>query len=121
MRGEENVNNINFSIDKTNLYREESITDLKVGSIRRLIPIKADGSADPARAEIFVGHTQLMSPEGPLPLQAELPATTMEDAMNMFPQAMKQALAEMVEQIQELQRQQQQKQRDSSRIIIPGR
>ena len=122
MRPEETINNINFSIDKNTLYREESITDLKVGSIRRLIPIKPDGSADPARTEIFIGHTQLMSPEGPLPIQADLPATSIEDAMNVFPQAMKQALAEMIEQIQQLQRQQQQqKKQESSRIIIPGR
>ena len=122
MRPEETINNINFSIDKNNLYREDSITDLKVGSIRRLTPIKSDGSADAARVEVFIGHTQLMSPEGPLPIQAELPATSLEDAINVFPQAMKQALAEMIEQIQQMQRQQQQqKKQESSRIIIPGR
>jgi len=121
MRPEEQINNINFAIDKNNLYREESITDMKVGAIRHLIPIKSDGSTDAARAELFIGHTQLMSPEGPLPIQAELPATSMDDAMNVFPQAMKQALAEMIEQIQQLQRQQQQKKQDASRIIIPGR
>ena len=37
---------IDFSIDKNNLHREEAITDLKVGSIRRLIPIKPDGTED---------------------------------------------------------------------------
>lgn len=121
MRQEEQISNINFVIDKNNLYREESITDMKIGAIRRLIPIKSDGSADPSRVELFIGHTQLMSPEGPLPIQAELPATSMDDAMNVFPQAMKQALAEMIEQIQQLQRQQQQKKQESSRIIIPGR
>ena len=121
MRPEETINNINFVDDKTTLYREESITDMKVGSIRRIIPIKSDGSADTSRVEIYIGHTQLMSPEGPLPIQAELPATSLEDAMNVFPQAMKQALAEMIEQIQQMQKQQQQKKQESSRIIIPGR
>ena len=28
---------IDFTVDKNNLYREESITDIKVASIRRLI------------------------------------------------------------------------------------
>jgi len=121
MNGQEQINNINFSIDKDTLYREESITDLKVGSIRRLIPIKADGNADDARAEVFIGHTQLMSPEGPLPIQSELTAKSIEEAINVFPATMKQALQEMVEKMQEMQRQQQQQQKDESRIIVPGR
>lgn len=121
MNGQEQIKNINFSIDKDNLYREESLTDLKVGSIRRLIPVKSDGTADDARTEIFIGHTQLMSPEGPLPIQSELEATTIDEAIEVFPATMKEALMEMVEKIQEMQRQQQMQQRDSSRIIVPGR
>ena len=38
MNGEGQEQTIDFTIDKTNLHREESITDLKVGSIRRLVP-----------------------------------------------------------------------------------
>jgi len=121
MNGQEQIQNINFSIDKNSLYREESITDLKVGSIRRLIPVKSDGTADDSRPEVFIGHTQLMSPEGPLPIQSELSAKTMEEAIDVFPVAMKQALAEMVEKIQEMQRQQQTQKKDDSRIIVPGR
>ena len=112
---------IDFTVDQNNLYREESITDLKVASIRRLVPVMADGTDDPSRTPIFVGHTQLMSPEGPLPIQAELAAKTIDEAMDVFPQAMKQALAEMIEKIQQMQRQQQTQQKDESRIIIPGR
>ncbi|MBW2368946.1 MAG: cytoplasmic protein [Deltaproteobacteria bacterium] len=112
---------IDFSVDKANLYREESITDLKVASIRRLIPIKSDGTDDPSRTAIFVGHTQLMSPEGPLPIQAKLPVNNLEEAMAEFPNAMQQALAEMVEKLQEMQKQQEQKKQDGSRIIVPGR
>ena len=63
-----NSQDVDFTIDQNNLYREESITDLKVGSIRRLLPIKADGTDDPGRAPIFMGHSQVMTPEGPLPL-----------------------------------------------------
>lgn len=121
MNGQEQINNINFSIDKNTLYREESITDLKVGSIRRLIPVKTDGTADDARAEVFIGHTQLMSPEGPLPIQSELSAKTLEEAIDVFPATMKQALTEMIEKMQEMQRQQQTQQKDESRIIVPGR
>lgn len=116
------TNNIDFTVDKSNLYREESFTDLKVASIRRLVPVNLDGTEDTSRTPIFVGHTQLMSQEGPLPIQARLSATSMEEALKEFPPAMERALAEMVEKIKQVQaQQQQQQQRDESRIIVPGR
>ncbi len=121
MNEAEQVNNINFSIDKSNLYREESITDLKVASIRKLIPIKPDGSEDEKRTTIFVGHTQLMSPEGPVPIHAPLNAKNLDEAMDAFPQAMKQALAEMVEKIKQMQQQEKMQPKEDSRIIVPGR
>ena len=34
-------------VDRDHLYREESFTDLKVATIRRLVPIKPDGSENP--------------------------------------------------------------------------
>jgi hypothetical protein len=111
--------NIEFTVKKDNLYREDSITDLNVASIRRLIPIKPDGTDDKSRTIVFVGHTQLMSPQGPVPIQARLQANNIEEAINEFPGAMKQALAEMVEKIKKVQQQQQQE--DDSRIIVPGR
>ncbi|MBW1773681.1 MAG: cytoplasmic protein [Deltaproteobacteria bacterium] len=117
--------NIEFIIDKENLYREESFTDLKVGSIRRLVPVKPDGTDDPGRTPIFVGNTQLMSPDGPMPIQSKLSANTIEEAMDVFPEAMKQALGELVDRIQKMRQQQQQQQQgqqnDDSRIIMPGR
>ena len=76
-------NNIDFTVDKSNLYREESFTDLKVASIRRLVPVNLDGTEDTSRTPIFVGHTQLMSQEGPLPIQARLSATTMEEELEV--------------------------------------
>ena len=110
-----------FSVDINHLYSEETITDLKVASIKILTPINLDGSEDQSRTPIYIGNTQLMSPEGPVPLQAPLEANNLEEAMAVFPDAMRQALAEMVEKIKEMQQQQQLKERDSSRIIIPGR
>lgn len=110
---------IDFTVKRDNLYREDSITDLNVASIRRLIPVNPDGTDDTSRTTIFVGHTQLMSPQGPVPIQAPLEANSIEEAINEFPAAMKKALAEMVEKIKKLQQQQQRK--DDSRIIVPGR
>ena len=110
-----------FLVDTNHLYREETITDLKIASIKVLTPINLDGSEDKSRAPIYVGNTQLMSPEGPVPLQASLEANNLEEAMVVFPDAMRQALVDMVEKIKEMQTQQKMKEMDSSRIIIPGR
>lgn len=112
---------IDFTVDRDNLYREESITDLKVASIRRLVPVKSDGSDDPSRSTIFMGHTQLMSQQGPIPIQARLASQDLEAAIAEFPDAMKKALDDVVEKIQQMQRQQQEQKRDQSRIIVPGR
>jgi len=109
---------IDFTVDRNNLYQEESITDLKVASIRRLIPVKPNGTEDKSRTSVFIGHTQLMSPEGPLPIQSQLAANNIEEALDAFPETMKQALAEMVERIKKMQKEKQQK--DDSRIIMPG-
>lgn len=110
---------IDFTIDTTNLYREESITDLKVASIRQLIPIKQDGTDDTSRKPVFYGHTQLMSPQGPVPIQAPLEAETLEEAMAVFPASMKVAMDQLLEKYQKMAEQQQQK--EDSRIIVPGR
>ena len=112
---------IDFTVSKDNLYREESITDLKVASIRCLKPVKSDGTEDTDRKPVFMAHTQLMSPDGPLPIQATLSAGSLEEALEEFPTAMEKALAEVVERIQKMQQQQQQQQKDDSRIIVPGR
>ncbi len=115
----QNVQDIDFTVDQNNLYREEAITDLKVASIRRLVPIMPDGSDDPSRAPLFMGHSQLMTPEGPLPLQARLPANNLSEAYAVFPKAMQQALSETIKQLEEMYRQADEKKKDDSRIIIP--
>jgi len=79
---------INLNVDRDNLYREDSVTDVKVAAIRRLTPIKADGSDDDSRDPMFMGQTQLMSPSGPILLQSLLEARTLEEAMDKFPAAM---------------------------------
>ena len=113
---------IDFSIDKNNLYREEAITDLNVGAIRCLIPIKTDGTDDERRERLFFGHTQLMSPQGPIPIQASVQAATLEEAMEKFPGAMRQAMEEMIEKARKMHAEQgRQQPQEDSRIIMPGR
>ena len=117
-----NEEKTDFRPDTDNLYREETITDLKVAAIKIMVPIKLDGSADSRRKPIYIGNTQLMSPDGPVPLQAPLEAGNLEEAFTVFPDAMRQALAEMVEKIKEMQLEQRRKEMGgNSGIIIPGR
>lgn len=102
-------------VDLNNLYREEAYTDLKVASIRKLVPIKEDGSVDESRTALFSGQTQIMSPVGSvLPVQCQLEANNLKEAIEQFPAAIKKAVEEMVEEIKKLQRE------ESSKIIVPG-
>jgi hypothetical protein len=110
---------IDFTIDTQKLYREEGFTDMSAGSIRRLVPVNPDGSDDKSRTPVFVGSSQLMTEQGPLPLQAALEANNLKEAIEVFPAAMETAMQEMVQALMRLQ--QEQKQADDSRIIVPGR
>ncbi len=111
---------IDFTIDQDNLYREESVTDMKVASIRKMTPVKPDGTDDESRSPVFIGSSQLMTQEGPLPIQAQLSATTLEEAIKEFPGAMKKSLNETIERFRQMQQEQQQQQQQSeSRIITP--
>jgi hypothetical protein len=103
-----------ISVDKNNLYREETFTDLKVASIRRLSPIRIDGSDDSSRPVIFVGETTLMSARGPLPINCPIEATTLSEALDAFPQAVQDAVERLMEEAREMQRQ------EASRIVVPG-
>ena len=115
-------NQIDFNFDRKNLRLEESVTDLKVGAIKCLKPINADGTDDKTRTTLYIGQTQLQSPQGLVPLNAPLKATTLEQAMEEFPGAMKNALEEMMERMKKAQEQQQAASKaNESRIITPGR
>jgi len=103
-----------IEVDTANLYREEIFTDLRVASIRKLIPIKPDGSPDQSREAIFTGQTTLMSAAGPVPVQCQIEASSLEEASARFPEAIKQAVEQLVEEAREIQR------REASRIVVPG-
>ncbi len=102
--------NIDFSVNIDNLYREENITDLKVATIRKLVPVKPDGTKDENRTALFFGHSQLVSPQGPVPLQGQLMANNLKEAIEVFPTAMKKSLDELVKQIKQMQQQKEQEQ-----------
>ena len=81
-----------IQVDTENMYREESFTDLKVASIRRLIPIKTDGSEDDSRPAIYTGSAQIMSQMGPVPVSTQIEAASLEEALQKFPDAIKDAI-----------------------------
>jgi hypothetical protein len=102
-----------IQIDRDSLYREEVFTDRKAGTIRRLIPITAEGAVDAARAVSYSGQTQLLTPGGVLPLSFEIPGTTLEEVLRNFPAAVHQALEQAIEEAREYRRE------ASSRIVVP--
>jgi hypothetical protein len=115
-------NQIDFTVEKGNLYREENITDLTSATIQCFTPIKPDRTIDESREKVFMGHTQLMSPQGPLPLHAPLNASTLEEAMENFSEAMQHAMAELIENAKKMQQEQEKSnQKEASRIVVPGR
>lgn len=97
------------------LYREEIFSDRKVGTIRRLTPVKVDGSPDPARATLFVGQTQVLTAMGALPLSFEIDAANLEEAVAKFAAGAKGAFERTVRELEEYRRQ------SASSIVIPDR
>lgn len=114
MAGPEGMSAESFTVDVDNLYREESITDLRAATIRRLIPIKADGSDDSSRPNRFIGDTTLMTQMGPIPVQFPLDAPTLTEACALFPAGIKSAIERLNERAREMARE------ESSRIVVPG-
>lgn len=100
-------------MDADALYQEEMFTDRRVGALRRLTPVKRDGSRDPARPVIFVGQAEIMTNMGPVPISFEIPGETLDEAAAGFGPAANAAIERTVQQIQELRRQQ------ASQLVVP--
>jgi len=102
-----------IQIDRNGLYREDVFTDRRAGSIRRLTPVTVDGSPDTSRPVLFSGQTQLLTPAGVLPLGFEIEAKTLEEALQKFPEGVKAALEQAIDEARELRRE------AASRILVP--
>lgn len=100
-------------MDPAALYREEIFTDRKVGTIRTLTPVKADGSNDASRPMIYVGEAQLLTSMGAVPITFEIAAGSLEEAVKKFAEHAKEAVERTVKDIQELRRQ------AASSIVVP--
>jgi hypothetical protein len=102
-----------IKVDPASLYLEEVFTDRRIGTIRRLTPVKGDGSRDPKREIAYLGETQVMSTVGALPISFEIDAATLEEAARKFGPAAKEAIERTMRELQELRR------RAASSIVVP--
>lgn len=103
-----------IDMDGKSLYREETFTDRRVGTLQRLTPVDAAGNADSSRPVLFVGQTQVLTPAGALPLSFEIEAGTLDEAVARFGDYAEQALASTMKKLEELRRE------AASSIIVPG-
>lgn len=101
-------------MDAENLFREDVYTDRRVGTIRVLTPVTAEGNEDASRSREYVGQASLYTPSGALPLNFELEATTLAQAVEKFPEAANKAVEETMRQLQEMRREQ------ASSLVVPG-
>jgi hypothetical protein len=102
------------TMDSSQLYREETYTDRRVGTIRCLTPVTAEGTADATRPVLYVGQAQIMTPMGALPISFDLDAATLGAAIAKFGEAAEQAVQQTMRELQDLRREQ------ASGLVIPG-
>ena len=100
--------------DKSGLYREDTFTDRKVGTIRQLTPLTESGETDSSREALFMGATQVMTAAGPMPLNFDIPGATLAEASDNFGDCAQKAVEEMAAKLEEMRREQ------ASSIVVPG-
>ena len=101
-------------MDATSLYREEVYTDRAAGTLRVLVPVKADGSTDRTRPTLYLGEAQILTNMGPLPISFEVEALTLAEAVANYGEAAKVGVERALRELQEMRRQ------ASSSIVLPG-
>jgi len=102
-----------IKVDPNALYLEEVFTDRRVGTIRRMTPVNKDGARDQARAVLYIGETQVLTPAGALPIGFEIGAGSLEEAAEKFGLLAREAIERTVKELQEMRRQ------AASQIVVP--
>ncbi len=100
-------------MDAGALYREEIVTDRRVGTIRVMTPIGPDGRIDDKRPMLFVGEAQMLTSVGPLPISFDIEAATLAEAVAKYGAAAKDGFERAVRELQDMRRQQ------ASSIVLP--
>tara|TARA_B110000503_G_C7166885_1_gene422363 strand:- start:1815 stop:2192 length:378 start_codon:yes stop_codon:yes gene_type:complete len=104
----------NASMDPNSLFREENFTDQKMGAIRKLTPVNADGSDDDDRSIMFFGSAQVMTPMGAMPLNFALEGNTIGEAAEDFAAKAAVAVEQAAQELEQMRREQ------ASQIVVPG-
>ena len=102
------------NMNPTELYREETFTDQKIGTIRRLTPVTPEGETDTSREVLYSGSTQVMTPMGALPINFDLEANTIGEAAEKFGPEAEIAVERTAKELEEMRREQ------ASKIVVPG-
>jgi hypothetical protein len=100
-------------MDADALYREEIVTDRRIGTIRVMTPITADGRVDDSRPLLFTGEAQMLTSVGPLPISFDIEAATLAEAVAKYGAAAKEGFERALKELQDLRRQQ------ASSIVLP--
>jgi hypothetical protein len=115
-----------ITVDLKNLYRDETFTDMNIASVRRLKPIKPDGTFDKSRKTLYIGQASIMSDSGPLPISAVISANNLKQAFKRFPETLTAEIEKIKGELKKYQKEQESsivtpESREESGIIIPGR
>ncbi len=102
-----------LNLDLAGLFLEETFTDRRVGTLRRLTPVTSEGAPDSSRAVVYVGETQVMTPMGALPIAFEIPGASFAEAAGKFGSLAKVAIERTVRELQEMRRE------AASQIVVP--
>jgi hypothetical protein len=105
---------LDIKMDAASLYREEIYTDRRIGTIRALVPVDTNGTADPARDVLYMGEAQIMTQMGPLPVSFEIEAGSLAEAVTGYAEAAKVAVERTVRELQDMRRQ------AASGLVLPG-
>jgi hypothetical protein len=100
-------------MDPASLYREEIYTDRAAATLRVLVPVTKDGAPDATRPTVYMGEAQILTNMGPLPINFEIDATGLADAVAKYGDAAKEGVENAMRELQEMRRQQ------SSSLVIP--
>ena len=106
--------NADLQMNAGSLYREEGVTDRRIGSIRILTPVTADGLADGMRRVLYVGEAQVLTPGGVLPLVFDIDAGSLSEAVQKFASGADAAVERALRELEALRRE------AASPLIVPG-
>ena len=110
----EELPDTDVQMEANSLYREETFTDRRLGTLQILTPVNSDGTTDSTRQAVYVGQTQILTPAGALPLSFELEASSLQEAVEKFGDGAKSALSDAMQRLDEMRRE------AASSIIVPG-